>query len=282
MISIWVAPQFLKTSVLWRLLTLIFTVSWPLASQESVVAQIQLGGEVGKNVTIRCPVDQHKTIQFFYFQRGGEFVNGFHILRNITKEKWENTRVENNNANVQMIKLKASYSGDYQCYIQYNERPNVSVTGIHLSVTANYSKPAVTTFCSAHRCLSTCASHGGYPHTELMWNVENSSGLTWKVLNVSEESDPKTLLYNISSTVSFNCSDGEETFISCSVGGVTSESLSVCIPKYHIPIVKTAICSVMLFIATIPLVLAWKYIKQKKSAAVTNLAVDPREIKALN
>ncbi|XP_051933789.1 uncharacterized protein LOC127608634 [Hippocampus zosterae] len=280
MISIWVAPQFIKTSVLRRLLTLIFTVSWPLAPKESV-AQIQLVGEVGKNVTIRCPVDQQKTIEFFYFQRGGEFVNGFHKLKKIP-EKWENTRVENNTATVQMIKLNASHSGDYQCYIQYNERPNVSVTGIHLSVTAHYSKPAVTTFCSAHRCLLTCASHGGYPHTKLMWNVGNSSGLTLKVLNVSEESDPKTLLYNISSTMSFNCSDGEETFISCSVDGVTSESLSVCIPKYHIPIVKTAICSVMLFIATIPLVLVWKYIKQQKGKQITNLAVDPREIKALN
>ncbi|XP_061538706.1 uncharacterized protein LOC133405601 isoform X3 [Phycodurus eques] len=253
MVSSWVALKFLKTSILWRLLTVIFTVNLPLAPQESF-AQIQLRGEVGENVTIHCPVDRHKTITFFYFQKGQEFVNGFHTLKKIQKAKWENTSVENDSATVQMVKLKASHS-------------------------ANFSKPTVITSCHANRCLLTCSSHGGYPRSELMWKViGNSSGPMWTVLNVSEESDPNTMLYNTSSTVSFNCSYGEEMLISCSMGGVTSELLFVCVPKHRPEIVKHTICSVVLFSAMILLVLVWKLIKKKKMSCskTNNVAVDPK------
>ncbi|XP_077397489.1 T-lymphocyte activation antigen CD80-like [Festucalex cinctus] len=282
MILIWAATQFIKTSVQRRLLTLIFTVSLPLAHQESV-AQIQIRGEVGGNVTFRCPVDRHKTITFFYFQRGDEFINGFHTLKRITQEKWENTRVENSKATVQMTRLKVSHSGDYQCVIQYKERSSTSVTDIHLNVTANYSKPALTISCQANRCQLTCTANGGYPQTKLKWNVlGNSSGLKVKILNVSEESDPNTMLYNTSSTVSFNCSYGEESFISCSVGGTTSELLSICVPNYHNAIVTATICSVvLLFIAIILAVLIWKCKQQKKNSSHMNKAVDPKEIRPL-
>ncbi|XP_077421608.1 T-lymphocyte activation antigen CD80-like [Vanacampus margaritifer] len=179
-----------------------------------------------------------------------------------------------------MIKLKGSHSGDYQCIIQYKERSEISVTDIHLIVTANYSKPEVTMSCHANRCR--CTSSGGYPHTKLKWNIfGNSSGLTLKVLNASEWNDPNTMLCNTSSTVSFNCSYGEESVISCSVGGATSESLSICVPKYRSPIVKATICPVVLLFITIILsVLVWKCIQQQKKKC-KNTAVDPKEIRSL-
>ncbi|XP_061684525.1 T-lymphocyte activation antigen CD86-like isoform X2 [Syngnathoides biaculeatus] len=261
MVSSWVAPQFIKTTIARQLLTVIFAVSLSLAPRESF-AEIHLRGEVGENVTVRCPVDRHKTLTFLYFQKGKEFVNGFHRLKNIQRKRWENTSVEEDDAAVQMCNLKASQSGEYQCYIQYKDETNVSDSVIHLSVTAKYSKPTVITLCHAKRCLLTCTSHGGYPRTKLTWNViGNSSGLIWTDRKESEDSDPNTMLYNISSTVSFNCSYGEQMFIGCSVGDVTSEFLAVCVPKDRPHIRKLTICSIVLFIAIIVLFPVWKCVK---------------------
>ncbi|XP_061638143.1 CD276 antigen isoform X3 [Phyllopteryx taeniolatus] len=300
MVLSWVAPKFLKTSILWRLLTVIFTVSLPLAPQERLphssedrappvwslhVLPVPACVFSGHSGFLPHPKNMHESFAQIQLRgEGQEFVNGFHTLKKIRKEKWENTSVENNSATVQMVKLKASHSGEYQCYIQYKGEPNVSNTIIHLSVTANFSKPTVITSCHANRCLLTCSSHGGYPRSELMWKViGNSSGPMWTVLNVSEESDPNTMLYNTSSTVSFNCSYGEEMLISCSMGGVTSELLFVCVPKHRPEIVKPTICSVVLFIAMILLVLVWKFIKKQKMSCskTNNVDVDPKELKAL-
>lgn len=103
-----------------------------------------------------------------------------------------------------------------------------------LFLPANYTKPTVTMNCDENLgfgCLLTCASHGGYPGTKMMWNVpvsRNSSSQMWKVVNSSEVPNPSTMLFNSSSTAYFNCSNEELKYLSCSVGDVTSDMFSVC------------------------------------------------------
>ncbi|XP_054650178.1 CD276 antigen isoform X2 [Dunckerocampus dactyliophorus] len=276
MVLSWGAPYFTNPSLLQQLLTVILTVTLPSES----AAQTELRGEIGQNVTISCPVERQNTIKFFYLQKDEVFVNGFYTSRTIPKEKWPNTRVVHGKATVQMLHLKASHDGDYECHIQYNGSENVSSIVIHLSVTAKYSKPNVTMSCDDNICLVTCASHGGYPRAELMWNgVGDGSSPAWKVLNVSEESDPDTMLYNTSSTSSFNCSYGAKRLINCSVGGVASDMLPVCVPKdppdIYILIV-IGICSLLGLIALIPLLLRWKHKKEQTRAG------DPKEAIPLN
>lgn len=53
----------------------------------------------------------------------------------------------------------------------------------------------------------------------------------WNVLKSTEESDEDTMLFNVSSTASFNCSVMKHQNVSCSVDGVTSV-FSIC--KYQI------------------------------------------------
>nr|XP_057936108.1 programmed cell death 1 ligand 1 isoform X1 [Doryrhamphus excisus] len=212
MVSSRVSLHFINKSRLHQLLAVFLTVIWLSGS----TALIQLTREIGENVTISCPVERQK-IKFFYLQKAQVFVNGFHASKKIEK-KWENTNVVRGNATVQMLHLNASHNGDYDCHIQYDGRENVSSTVIHLSVTARYSKPKITMSCDDNICLVTCASHGGYPLANLTWNdVDHNSSQWWKVLNVSEERDPDTWLYNTSSTSSFNCSDVKKRQISCCV-----------------------------------------------------------------
>ncbi|KAK2847118.1 hypothetical protein Q5P01_010117 [Channa striata] len=106
---------------------------------------------------------------------------------------------------------------------------------IHLQVTAEYSKPTVTSSCpDDFSCTVTCASHGGYPSTRIMWDVpknRNTSRQMWKVVNNSEERIPGTVMFTSSSTAYFNCSKGEMKFLSCFVGDIHSDRFSVC--KYR-------------------------------------------------
>ncbi|XP_070685962.1 T-lymphocyte activation antigen CD80-like [Pempheris klunzingeri] len=148
-----------------------------------------------------------------------------------------------------MYQLNISHSGDYHCHIRHSNSISVSDTVIHLSVTANYSQPAVTVY--RHKdgssCLVTCASHGGYPEAKMVWNVP--SGQMWNTVNSSEKSDQDTMTFNSSSTAIFNCSKGEIKLLSCSVADVTSNMFKVCTPWEDPPgLPKTmiaAICSVM-------------------------------------
>lgn len=49
----------------------------------------------------------------------------------------------------------------------------------------------------------------------------------WRQVNKSEMEDQNTLMFNSSSTASFNCSEGELMF-NCAVGNVTSEMNPIC------------------------------------------------------
>ncbi|XP_023262396.1 CD276 antigen-like [Seriola lalandi dorsalis] len=241
---------------------------------------IHIRGEVGGNVTFHCPDEKKEDVQFFYFQTNDTFVNGYYDSKDLRTYGpiWENTRVDHNEKTVDMYRLNISHSRVYECIIQYKDG-SLSTKSISLSVTANYSKPTVTKSCEdGSSCLVTCVSYGGYPGTEVMWNIpvsENTSGQLWKVVNNSEVPNPSTMMYNSFSTAYFNCSKGELTYLSCSVGDVTSDMFSVCKPKVvhgiYNPVIITAICAVVAFVISIVALLLWRKYKKRPTGA---LAVD--------
>ncbi|XP_070826791.1 uncharacterized protein, partial [Chaetodon trifascialis] len=236
-------------------------------------AQIHLTGEVGGNVTIHCPFDKHRTIRFFYFQRGGTFVNGYYESRNIT-ETWKNTRVDYGKATVYMTNLNISHIGTYKCHIMYKNSDSTSDTDIHLSLTAKYSKPKVTTSCNDDSgCHVTCSSHGGYPYMKVTWS-QPVNEVTKDVHDPIP--DPHTMTFNSSSTAYFNCSNGELNF-SCSVGQDTSDMITVCTPKdppeSNHYVIAIAICAVAVFSIVVAPLVWWQYKKGKTGV----VSVDVRQ-----
>lgn len=266
-------PQYLMLS-LW----MVFNMMQCFAVTEGDVQDLR--GEVGGNITIHCPYDTRKTIKFFYFQKPDKtVVNGYHVEKKNNDGKkfptWENTRVENKTT-VHMTNLNISHKGEYDCFIMYSDstdRP--SKTRVRLSVTANYSKPEVSVKCNdGLSCMVTCASHGGYPGTEMKWSVPGSP--IWKVVNNSKTPSPVTKLVNSSSTAYFNCSQGELKYLSCHVGEVTSEMFSVCAPEDPAPgqyehfLIPVAICGVVTFTVLSGVLVWWKCIKRRIRAVAVN------------
>ncbi|XP_039647675.1 uncharacterized protein LOC120553392 [Perca fluviatilis] len=272
---------FLNPRLSLQLLALVGTLTWHILVTESATS-IQLRGEVGGNVTFSCPTAKQK-LRFLYFQRGEIFVNGYYESKTaleIAELAWKNTIMDHDKTTMHMYNLNVSHHGEYQCHFQYIGSSATHKQIIHLNLTANYSKPAPTVHCSDenHRfsCLVTCASHDGYPVNKVTWNVPGSQ--IWTVLNSSEMNDPKTMMVNSSSTAYFNCSNGN-TSISCSVGNVSSDVFSVCIPigpppVPHSPVIE-AICAVVgITITMLVLLLWWRCKKGQRGAA----AVDFRRV----
>lgn len=87
-------------------------------------------------MTIHCPFARQKTIKFFYFQQGIEFVNGYHTeKKSLGVQTWENTRLDpHDKATVHMYNLSVSHSGEYKCHIQYSDE-SMAETVINLRVT---------------------------------------------------------------------------------------------------------------------------------------------------
>ncbi|KAF3847840.1 hypothetical protein F7725_020868 [Dissostichus mawsoni] len=190
---------------------------------------IQYRGVVGGNVTFYSPVAENGKLELMYIQRGSTLVNGYYAAKSIGDTVWSNTRMDAEKRAMHMSSLKVSHRGDYQCYTMYSGSALGPVkTVMHLIVTGIYSKPALTMDCCDQSpplsCLLKCVAHGGYPEAEVKWNVSQTH--TLKAMN-NITKDNVTLLVNTSSTASLNCSNGE-TFISCSVGKLRSELLSVC------------------------------------------------------
>ncbi|XP_022073040.2 uncharacterized protein LOC110967663 [Acanthochromis polyacanthus] len=218
---------------LWLVLALAV---WPIVTEGAVL--ILLRGEVGGNVTFKSSTLKQGKIQYMYLQKdinGHQvFINGYYSGKHIKESPWPNTRVDNNTNEVHMFGLNMSHSGDYDLLIHYNNDGEPTKTIIRLNITGKYSAPSVTLVCSDENkfksCIVTCASHGGFPLSNMAWKVfgtENTRNNDWKVLNKTEDLSKDTKLFTSSSTAFFNCSRGEMNF-SCSVGGVTSEEHTVC------------------------------------------------------
>lgn len=99
----------------------------------AVHSDIHLTGEIGGNLTFRCPADNFKSIEFFYFQRNDDFINGFHTKK-IPTPAWSNTKVDDKDrTTVHMFNLNASHDGDYECHIKYSNSLNKTVIKVSLT-----------------------------------------------------------------------------------------------------------------------------------------------------
>ncbi|XP_076002686.1 T-lymphocyte activation antigen CD86-like isoform X2 [Genypterus blacodes] len=200
-------------------------------------AQIELTGEVGGTVTVPCPVVQHE-LEYLYFQKGTSFVNGYHSRGIKSFRRQKDTVYHHEEKTVEMQNLKVSDGGDYQCIFQYKDRTVAYKSMVRLSITANYSKPTlwVSSDCSS-RCKVTCSSHGGYPSRKVQWNLAGNASSQWRHhVNESQDNNQETSLFNTSSTAFFNCSDYKMQSLSCTVGGFTSETKTICETKKSYPI----------------------------------------------
>ncbi|CAI5693917.1 unnamed protein product [Oreochromis niloticus] len=264
MASTWSRYHFLTQRFsLGLLLSLVLTLTWPFT-----VTGSRLPGEVGGNVTFQCPVEE-KPIDFLYLQRGSDFVNGYYAYKELPPTRWNNTKLDRNTSSVFMDNLKVSHSGVYTCHIRYkNEQPiDISIT---LSVTAKYSRPVFSPpVCDketqGQNCQTTCTSNNGYPKSSMIiqaivTSTNDTTRQTWEHVKSVQSPNSSTLLYNIATTVSYNCSNGEIKF-SCSVGDVTSDEFSVCAhqTQHGIDIViVTAIFILVVVVVMIAGFLCWR------------------------
>ncbi|XP_063349495.1 CD276 antigen homolog isoform X2 [Pelmatolapia mariae] len=242
------------------LLSLVLTLTWPFT-----VTGSPLSGQVGGNVTFQCPVEE-KPVDFLYLQRGNNFVNGYYAYKELPT-RWNNTKLDRNTSSVFMNNLKVSHSGEYTCHIRYrNEQPtDISIT---LSVTAKYSRPLFSPpVCDketqGQNCQTTCTSNNGYPKSRIIiqaivTSTNDTIRQTWDHVRSVHSQNSSTLLYNIATTVSYNCSNGEIKF-SCSVGDVTSDEFSVCAhQEQHSPDIVIVIAICILVVVMIAGVLCWR------------------------
>uniref|UniRef100_A0A3Q2EBV2 Uncharacterized LOC107091935 n=2 Tax=Cyprinodon variegatus TaxID=28743 RepID=A0A3Q2EBV2_CYPVA len=193
---------------------------------------------VGENISIHCPVDESRKLEFLYFQKIVDkqdriFYNGYHSSKPL--EPMPNTKMDPKNTIMHMFGLKLSNSGTYECSYKYKHDKNpVNKKLMHLNVTAFFTKPVITHRCGNENgipleCDVQCDSYNGLPGKEISWDFKgNITKDRWKVSN--RVRDPSsTELVNISSTATINCSGGE-VFAFCFIDDSMS-NVSVCSPK---------------------------------------------------
>ncbi|XP_013869520.1 uncharacterized protein LOC106521483 [Austrofundulus limnaeus] len=257
-------PRLIKS----RLLCLLVLILKITAAAENHF-HLKYEGMVGGNVTFYCPVDDTQELQFLYFQKGDIFVNGYYIGKSV-EDTWPNTRLDLNQTTIHMYGLNLSHAGEYTCYIMYiNGDPHT--IKLHLLVTASFSKPLITQRCEDNGCNVTCASHNGFPKQLITWQMEPDSNEMWKTEVLT---DPTTKTLNVSSTGSINCSTGEVN-VSCSVGSIISDVISVCAPttspsNNHQGIIAVTIPVILMGIVMIGTVIC----KCKKRMTVKHVATN--------
>ncbi|XP_039864607.1 ICOS ligand isoform X2 [Simochromis diagramma] len=246
------------------LLSLVLTLTWPFTVTGGAAI---LKGEVGGNVTFHCSDKSVKNIDLLYLQRDNVFVNGYYESKKVPAT-WNNTKFDRNTSSVFMDNLKVSHSGEYKCHIRYKDEQHINEDSITLSVTAKYSRPLFSPpVCSeeTQNCQTTCTSNNGYPESSMIVQaIVTSTNETirqiWQHVKSVPSPNPSTLLFNITTTVSYNCSNGEIKF-SCSVGDVTSDEFSVCAHQEQQStdiVIMTAICILVVVVVMIAGVLCWR------------------------
>ncbi|XP_067102385.1 uncharacterized protein [Osmerus mordax] len=223
-------------------------------------------GVVGGEVTFRCISDPKEPLNCVYFNKiislKPEFINGYHqtMKPNIEKQFYNRTHVNAGQRAMTMLDVQPTDEGVYQCQIEYNNKRRTEEY-MNLTVTANYSKPVSSVVCREHDkshhgygnqgsnsdCIATCSCHGGYPRHEVEWNSNLSLDQTWAVVLPGNWSqDRETKLFNITSTLVFNCTTDLQ-YLSCKCGGATSQKLSVCTDDSSLKtVIVVAVCFIMI------------------------------------
>ncbi|XP_060798174.1 T-lymphocyte activation antigen CD80-like isoform X2 [Neoarius graeffei] len=201
-------------------------------------------GIVGGGVNMRCELERPRNIYGLYFQKtpadGNEdndiFINGFHPKNIIVPPEYINrTNVNKTDFSMELFNLSLADEGVYSCIV-LSDTDNYIDTKFNLTVTANFSVPNITvqgcnSVPSAHNCVIECSSSGGYPLSNVTWDVvgdKTSSLLMDKGDPPVFKQDADSRLWTVSHNVTLDCS--QPLNITCSVGGVMSPIVSVCPP----------------------------------------------------
>ncbi|XP_056138856.1 CD276 antigen [Lampris incognitus] len=281
----------LKSGFHFLLLVVWTATTFSLPSVTDTAPEILIKGEVDGSVDFLCPSEKQKTVVLLYFQKGAKFVDGYYDSKKVAPAFPNRTKVDLANRKMNFRGLKVSDNGLYSCFIMYNDSTDIYKTKMELYVTANYSTPVATVECTEDSCVVTCNSHGGFPPSEVTWNVPvNAVSQQWRHGNSSKESDPASMLVNSSSTAYVNCSYGQLQAVSCSVHGATSKELTVCTSKpdgnsftifvsLGVPVLAILFVIVLLF-----LLLCWKCKRKHISCQVLgeNEAASLAEMTFLN
>ncbi|XP_026994608.1 T-lymphocyte activation antigen CD80 isoform X3 [Tachysurus fulvidraco] len=231
-----------------------------LVSAEKSPVEVYLQGIVGRSVHMRCVLDDPRGIERVYFQTKDSnesvvFVNGFYDKRELhARPEYKNrTIVNRSQISMELLNLTPDDEGDYECIPWTINAEEKNKTKFHLTVTANYSVPNITVqgcgiYPGAHNCVITCSSSGGFPKSNVTWNVArgNMRSLLREEGELVLKQDKYLKVWNVSQFVGLNCS--RLLNISCSVGGVVSQAVSVCLPV-HVIDITTVACAVLLLVS---------------------------------
>ncbi|KAK3531401.1 hypothetical protein QTP70_018190 [Hemibagrus guttatus] len=221
-----------------------------------VVRYVQ--GIVGKSVHMRCVLDHTHSIDRVYFQKtnsnGTEiFVNGFYSKTLPVSDEYINrTIVNKTELSMEMLNLSLDDEGEYIC-IPFSNNANLkNQTKFYLTVTATYSIPNISVQgcgidSGAYNCVITCSSSGGFPQSNVTWHV---AGVNLRSLLRDEgelvlTQDKQSGLWSALQYIMLNCS--QQLNITCSVGGVVSQAISLCSPVKSTDITAVA-CAVLLLV----------------------------------
>ncbi|XP_029435168.1 T-lymphocyte activation antigen CD80 isoform X2 [Rhinatrema bivittatum] len=189
---------------------------------------VNVQSKVGKEVELPCSynllsVDSLKTHRV-YWQKGlkvaAAYLNGGEDKTHQHPDYLNRTTLRISNLSLVFSHTRAPDEGLYDCMVfQLDQMKSSELkheSRVLLSLVADFSKPVISeSRVAASNGIPlvnlTCSSRGGYPEPRIFWN-------SWKEIPSSTESllqDPRTGLYNVSSTLSLTVT--EDLNLTCSV-----------------------------------------------------------------
>ncbi|XP_026883594.2 T-lymphocyte activation antigen CD80 isoform X2 [Electrophorus electricus] len=206
---------------------------------------VNLTGVVEGSVRLHCLFSKNETIVRIYFQKKVEneeqiFIIGYDSKKPLeVPEKYRNRcSMDKQAATMELSQLTLADEGVYFC-IAFNSAYWTTQTTFHLTVTANYTVPEISSWrCSEPgfsgslpSCTVTCSSSGGYPWSNVGWAVDGGNpGDVLRVAGNTSEQDPHSHLWNVSQNATLNCT--RPVNVTCVVGGSISSPITLCT---HLP-----------------------------------------------
>ncbi|XP_058269114.1 T-lymphocyte activation antigen CD80 isoform X2 [Hemibagrus wyckioides] len=235
-----------------------------ISSEENPIVRY-VHGIVGKSVHMRCVLDHPHSIERVYFQKkngsGTEiFVNGFYNRwLDVSPMYINRTIINKTEVSMELLNLSLDDEGEYSCIpFSYNANPT-NTTKFYLTVTATYSIPNISVQgcgidSGAYNCVITCSSSGGFPQSNVTWHMAggNMRSLLRDEGELELAQDKQSRLWSVFKYVSLNCT--QQVNITCSVGGVVSQAVSLCTPVNSIDITAVA-CIVLLLVSFIIIII---------------------------
>ncbi|NXU45564.1 CD80 protein, partial [Drymodes brunneopygia] len=178
-------------------------------------------GKVGEKVSLPCcyeiPSSESLHKYRVYWQKNITDVVLAYSEGNMIRrhERYQNrTEMDPWNLTLWISPVEILDNGSYQCVVQHNSVV-VGGSSVILIVTADFSKPNITTEVTADSCeltemMITCSSHGGFPKPRISGALNNMS-VEWNASWVSESNfSPYNvtgkLVLNVTKDVNVTCS----------------------------------------------------------------------------